>query len=110
MDRFRPWLYRVARNEAFQHLRQNRRWAEAEEPTEAPERADHAEEEFGPADAARIHAALAKLTPPHREILVLRFLEGMSYEEIASVVDCELGTVRSRIHYAKRALRGLLEE
>ena len=40
-----------------------------------------------------------------REVLVLRFLEEMSYEEIARVTGCQLGTVRSRIHYAKQALR-----
>jgi RNA polymerase sigma-70 factor (ECF subfamily) len=41
----------------------------------------------------------------HREVLVLRFFEGLSYEDIADVVGSPLGTVRSRIHNAKRALR-----
>ena len=49
------------------------------------------------------------LGPEHREVLVLRFLEEMSYEDIARVAGCELGTVRSRLHYAKRALRRALE-
>jgi RNA polymerase sigma-70 factor (ECF subfamily) len=39
---------------------------------------------------------------------MLRFIEDMSYQEIAGVVGCQLGTVRSRLHYAKRALRGLI--
>ena len=42
-------------------------------------------------------------------MLVLRFLEEMSYEEVAQVVGCPPGTVKSRIHYAKRALRRALE-
>ena len=57
----------------------------------------------------RIHAALDELAPEHREVLVLRYVEDMTYEEIARVVGCEVGTVRSRLHYAKRALRGVLE-
>ena len=40
---------------------------------------------------------------------MLRFLEELSYDEIGQIVDCPLGTVRSRIHYAKAALRRLLE-
>jgi len=40
---------------------------------------------------------------------VLRFLEEMTYEDIARVVDDPVGTIRSRLHYAKRALRGILE-
>ena len=59
------------------------------------------EPKFSPEDAARIHAALDRLEPMHREVLVLRFLEELSYEEIGQVVDCPVGTVRSRIHYAK---------
>jgi RNA polymerase sigma-70 factor (ECF subfamily) len=43
-------------------------------------------------------------------VLVLRFLEEMTYEQIASVVGCQLGTVRSRIHYGKQALRRALEQ
>src|SRR5947209_8464851 len=66
-------------------------------------------DEFTEDDAARVHAALGDLTPEHREVLVLRFLEGMSYEEIAQVVGDPLGTVKSRIHYAKCALRAALE-
>jgi RNA polymerase sigma-70 factor (ECF subfamily) len=40
---------------------------------------------------------------------VLRFLEELSYEQIGEIIDCPLGTVRSRIHYAKAALRRLLQ-
>jgi len=44
-----------------------------------------------------------------REVLVLRFVEQMSYEQIAQVIARPVGTVRSRIHYAKQALRAKLE-
>lgn len=108
LDRFRPWLYRLARNEAFQYLRRDRQRSEVESEAQAPEEIGK-EAELGEEDAAIVHQALNILTPPHREVLTLRFLEAMSYEEIASVVGCEVGTVRSRIHYAKRTLRNLLE-
>ena len=61
-------------------------------------------------DAARIHAALEWLAPEHREVLVLRFLEDMSYEDVARVTGCALGTVKSRLYHAKRALRRALGE
>lgn len=67
------------------------------------------EYDFSAEDAERVHAALGRLVPAHREVLLLRFFEGMNYEDIARVTGCRLGTVRSRIHYAKRALRGVME-
>jgi RNA polymerase sigma-70 factor (ECF subfamily) len=51
-----------------------------------------------------MHSCLDGLAPHHREVLVLRFFEGLSYEDIADVVGSPLGTVRSRLHHAKRAL------
>jgi RNA polymerase sigma-70 factor (ECF subfamily) len=59
-------------------------------------------------DSARVHVALNQLAPEHCEVLLLRFMNDMSYEDIASVTGCPVGTVRSRIHYAKSALRRVL--
>jgi RNA polymerase sigma-70 factor (ECF subfamily) len=64
---------------------------------------------FSAEDAEHVHAALGRLAPEQREVLLLRFIEGMAYEDIARVIGCQLGTVRSRLHYAKRALRRVLE-
>lgn len=106
---FPAWLYRIARHRAFRRLRRRPRThlpldeAEISEPTER-------DEPFSAQDAARIHAALDALPPEHREVLVLRFMEEMSYEEIAAVAGCEVGTVRSRLHYAKRALKRAIEK
>ena len=110
VEAFRAWLYRIARNEAIQQLRRDRHGISMQENDLPAELNDEPEDMFTQRDAARVHAALVKLAPLHREAVTLRFLEDMSYEEIASVVGCELGTVRSRLHYAKRALRQLLEE
>jgi RNA polymerase sigma-70 factor (ECF subfamily) len=70
---------------------------------------DEAEATFDPADAARIHQELHRLGPKHREVLLLRVMEDLTYEQIAEVIGCTTGTVRSRLHYAKRALRERLE-
>lgn len=106
---FPVWLYHLARNRAVGEMRRRRRWVElgalAEEPA-APE----PEEEIDGADVARLHQALRELSPAHGEVLALRFLEAMSYDEIAQVVDCPVGTVRSRLHHARRALRERMED
>jgi len=103
------WLYRIARDKAFGRLRKMRGVEQTVDSASVIDVAADEEGEFSPDDAACIHAALDELPPEQREVLVLRFLEEMSYEEIARVVGCQLGTVRSRIHYAKRALRRMLE-
>ncbi len=65
---------------------------------------------FSPEDAAKIHRCLKELLPEYKEVLMLRFLEQMSYEQISHVINCRLGTVKSRIHYAKLALKKEMEK
>ena len=59
-------------------------------------------------DAAAVHRALDQIDLRLREVLVLHFLEDFSVAEIAAVVGCPEGTVKSRIHHAKRALKEIL--
>lgn len=108
-EAFSAWLYRIARNKVYQRLRKRNRVLPLSEEVEkavAPEETEN----FSVDDAARVHECLERVRLEHREVLVLRFLEQMSYQDIAVVVGCGLGTVRSRIHYAKRALRREMEE
>lgn len=56
-------------------------------------------------NAELVHRALESLSHEHREVLTLRFLEQMDVNEIAEVVGCPTGTVKSRLHYAKTSLR-----
>ena len=106
---FTPWLYQIARRRAYDLLRQRRPSCRPmEEAEQVPDPSAEAHD-FSPEDGQRIHAALDELTQEHREVLVLRFLEDMAYEDIAAVTGCQLGTVKSRLYYAKRALRGILE-
>jgi RNA polymerase sigma-70 factor (ECF subfamily) len=59
---------------------------------------------------ARIQQAIAKLSPEHKQVILLREVEGMAYEEIAATVPCSLGTVMSRLFYARKKLQELLKD
>lgn len=105
---FAAWLYRIARNRAFRVLRKRRQPTCSIDDIDLAAKGDE-EPHWSAEDAEYIHAALDSLEPEHREVLLLRFIEEMSYEDIARVIDCPIGTIRSRLHYAKRALRCVLE-
>jgi RNA polymerase sigma-70 factor, ECF subfamily len=102
---FPAWVYRIARVRVARQLRRKEPVIETFPLEEVP----NEQEEFTPDQAAAIHRALGKLTTEHREVLVLRFLNDLSYTEIAEVIDAAVGTVRSRLHFAKKALRTILE-
>lgn len=104
---FQRWIYQIARARSCERLRERRTVQPTENFSELPD--DSAESTFSADDAEHIHAALGQLEPKYREVLILRFIEEMSYEEIAEVVGCQIGTIRSRLHYAKCALRQVLE-
>ena len=103
----RPWLYRITHGMAVNRIRQHVSSERAEEVHVAGFH-EAAEPSFTGDDAAAIHEALDELGPKHREVLVLYFLEDFSLAEIAAVVGCSEGTVKSRIHYAKRAMKEIL--
>ena len=103
-----PWLYRVARHAAFNHgqVRATYRRLLQDYPATAPANDDPAREEFE--NAEQVHHGLLRLSLPHREVLTLLFLEDFSIEAMAQVLDVPAGTVKSRLHHAKRALRAVL--
>ena len=105
----RVWLYRLAHGMAVDHIRRRRVRQVAEQERAAPEDAAEADPEFTSIDAQAIHRALDELPPLQREVLVLFFLEDMSQEDIADVLRCPVGTVKSRLYYAKRTLQELLK-
>ena len=107
----RSWLYRVTRGHAVDHVRRDvvRASAERALADQADEVVSHDEEPtFDPDDAAVLHRALATLDVRHREVLVLHFLEDLPVDQVAAVVGCPPGTVKSRIFHAKRALKEAL--
>ena len=103
---FRTWLFQATRHRAIDFLRARKREQEIVE-----EAAREIDEAVIPDDLARGldsgagAAALADLSPAHREVLLLRYQEDMSYAQIAIVVGSSVGTIRSRLHHAKRRLQ-----
>jgi RNA polymerase sigma-70 factor (ECF subfamily) len=58
----------------------------------------------------RINEAVEKLSPEHRAVILMREIDGMQYEEIAGALDCSIGTVMSRLFYARKKLQGTLRD
>jgi RNA polymerase sigma-70 factor (ECF subfamily) len=103
----KAWLYTITHGIAVDRIRRNSSRERAE--TVELENFQEAEElSFSEEDAAEIHQALSEIGLKHREVLVLHFLDDLSIVEIAKVVGCSEGTVKSRMHYAKRAMKGIL--
>jgi RNA polymerase sigma-70 factor, ECF subfamily len=106
--RLPTWLYQIARRTAASHWRgQYRTWSRTEENADLAELAA-VEEEWHVEDAERVHRVLGRVSLAHREALTLYFLEDLSLEQMAEVLGVPLGTVKSRLCYAKRALRAVL--
>lgn len=104
---FPAWLYRLARDRLLRRLR--KRGLDTQPLLDLDVPANDDGPEFTAEDAVPIHAALAELPPEQREAIVLRYVQELSYDDIARIVGVPVGTVRSRLHNAKRTLRGILE-
>ena len=108
---FYTWLYRVAFNVAVTHRRRKRPTASVDRAREAGGREDGPVERFEQSERVRqVHEAIAQLSEEHREVLVLREIDGFCYETIAGILDLPIGTVRSRLHRARLQLREELRE
>lgn len=108
IDAFSTWLFRIARNKVYEHLRVKREFVELDEEMMTANEDD--DEPSLCEDVVRLHRCLARLKPQHKEVLMLRFLEQMPYQQIGEVMSCNLGTVRSRLHHAKMALKKEMEK
>ena len=104
----KPWLYAITHGVAVDRIRRDYKRDKAEQ-AQLDDAFTAEEPSFGDEDAAAIRDALGHLGLKHREVLVLHFLKDLSILEIAKVVGCSEGTVKSRIHYAKRQLKQILE-
>ncbi|WLD13035.1 RNA polymerase sigma factor [Planctellipticum variicoloris] len=109
-EAFRTWLYRIAHAKAVATIRRDMRRVPKESSHDSKVATGDAGASCRLDDADLVHRALERLSSDHREILVLRFLEQMTLEEISDVLACPSGTVKSRLHYAKEAMRRAVEE
>jgi RNA polymerase sigma-70 factor, ECF subfamily len=104
------WLYAIARRRVTDYRRgqyaDRLSFGDEETMAEIPDDRGQIDCE----DVPRIHRALQRLNPAHREVLTLFFLEELPLEAIAAIVGSSVGTVKSRLFYAKRNLKTLLEQ
>ena len=109
---FRTWLYQTTRFRAIDYLRKEQRESALldnfKEETEQPH--IYEEEPLIEKDHSQLLEAMERLSPKHRDVLMLLYWEQMSYEEIALIVGSPVGTIRSRIYQAKDKLKQTLEE
>lgn len=119
-DRLSSWLFRIAMNLVRDHVRKIQRRG----PTISGDSVDGeqgavlailpaetaaADERLSGAEDRRLlHAAMAELTPEYREVIVLRHYSGLSFKEIAAILDCPLGTALARMHRGLAKLRQLM--
>jgi RNA polymerase sigma-70 factor (ECF subfamily) len=110
---FYTWLFRIAFNLRIGRRRRERRHRAWQEEARLRAQADgQVDDPSLPLESAecvvRVRAAIDDLADDHREVLILREMEGCCYEEIADILDVPLGTVRSRLHRARAHLRDKL--
>jgi RNA polymerase sigma-70 factor, ECF subfamily len=114
---FYSWLFRIAYNAAVSRHRKTRREtgsveaaraASGREPTDERPQADPAHDLYTAERQNLVQSALGELADEYRTVIVLREMEGLSYEQIAELVGVPIGTVRSRIHRARTELRDKL--
>jgi RNA polymerase sigma-70 factor (ECF subfamily) len=115
-SQFFTWIYRIAFNSALSRRRRKRPAMSVEQSRETTG-AEPVSNDDAPDDrmlrserVQRVQEALSKLTEDHRAILILREMDGMSYEEIAEILNTPVGTVRSRLSRARSQMRDKLEE
>jgi RNA polymerase sigma-70 factor (ECF subfamily) len=122
--RFSTWLYRIAHNVVYDWTRRRKIESAGELNDEIFEReridsgsfttpagGDSPDETMAHGELReKIEAALAKLSPEHREAVLLKDVQGLAYKEIAEVMECSIGTVMSRLFYARQKLQTMLKD
>jgi len=118
---FFTWLYRIALNSALTHIRRNKLRsffsldkihddpAVASVLNQLTDKRDVQREVFVGELHQKLNEAMMKLSIPHRTVVTLFEIDGLSHEEIGTIMHCSVGTVRSRLHYAKVFLQAELQ-
>jgi RNA polymerase sigma-70 factor (ECF subfamily) len=105
---FYTWLYRIAVNLALDFRRQRMANPETRGVVDPPHERRPDSTLLRKELNEQISKTMGQLPPQHRAILLLREVEGLTYKEIAQVMGCRLGTVMSRLHYAREGMRRAL--
>lgn len=121
---FSTWLFRITHNVVYDWVRKRKIESSGELNDEifnrdridlsaktAPALIESPDEALSNSELRiKIGAALEKISPEHREVVILKDVQGLSYKEIADVMECTLGTVMSRLFYARQKLQTLLKD
>ena len=120
---FYTWLYRIIMNVTIDSLRRKQVGGETEfddsvgianidpHAVTAPRPAVLPQEKMeGDEIRARINEAVSRLSPEHRAVILMREIDGLEYQEIADTLDCSIGTVMSRLFYARKKMQGMLKD
>ncbi len=123
---FYTWLYSIALNQARNFLRRRRRERDNSYSLDNDQNGDPLEKNADLSDTNRtadpirqaniaelrkkLQRAINQLSPAHQEVINLCDIQGLSYPEISKIINISEGTLRSRLHYARRQLQGLLAE
>jgi RNA polymerase sigma-70 factor (ECF subfamily) len=112
---FYPWFYAILRNTCFNFLRRRKTRKESSLDAAREYGYDVVDDSPGPASVVErdelrklVGIEMDNLSPVHREILHLRHFEGLSYREMADILECPIGTVMSRLYAARQALKSRL--
>ena len=120
--KFSSWLFKIAHNTTIDHLRRKRLQLESLEGDQESDRPSHSqtladettaspEVRAESSDLGRaLEACIGALREEYREVIVLRFVEGLAYQEIADITGLPLGTVKTNIHRARKDLAALIEK
>ena len=122
--KFSTWLYRIVHNVVYDWMRKRKLKSAGEFDDQllkdsqvavgartTPNQEERPDQAMSSGELRnRIEEAMAKLSPEHREVVMLREIQGLDYKEIADVMEISIGTVMSRLFYARKKLQGLLSD
>lgn len=115
--KFFPWFYQILRNICFDHLRKNKRRKTLSLSGPEDKNIDTpATDAFDPEAIAErneakdlVWQAISELEDKHKEVIILRHFHNMPYEKIAQTLFCSKGTVMSRLYYARKKLKNIID-
>ncbi len=114
---FKPWIYRIATNRCYDYLRRQGRKRAVMRESELSEHLSSPNRSLDPEDRAiqneirqTVEEVVASLPPHYRAVITLRYLEDMSYKEIAEALNLPIGTVKTHIHRARERMKDALQE
>lgn len=112
-EKFNSWLYRITRYEALDYIRDSKKRTKLEKFYSNEQKSyifdQKLENLFEETNDIDLQKAMETLLLKHREVLILNYYEGFTYEEIALITGTPIGTIRSRIYHAKLNIKKLLE-